>query len=101
MFLLFFLVFFFFFFFLMIRRPPRSTLFPYTTLFRSHIRNFLHISTFPFRFPLSASSFSLDPLNPSPSDFSFQLSAFRSLCSTSQPRHSSTSPFRLLPVLIR
>src|SRR2546422_7852083 len=28
--------FFFFFFFLMIRRPPRSTLFPYTTLFRSH-----------------------------------------------------------------
>src|SRR3712207_7278572 len=24
------------FFFLMIRRPPRSTLFPYTTLFRSH-----------------------------------------------------------------
>src|SRR3989442_14251936 len=35
---------FFFFFFLMIRRPPRSTLFPYTTLFRSvreEIREFL------------------------------------------------------------
>src|SRR5256885_16378906 len=29
------LIFLFFFFFLMIRRPPRSTLFPYTTLFRS------------------------------------------------------------------
>src|SRR6266478_7374438 len=29
---------FFFFFFLMIRRPPRSTLFPYTTLFRSRHR---------------------------------------------------------------
>src|SRR6266508_2016343 len=30
---------FLFFFFLMIRRPPRSTLFPYTTLFRpAHIR---------------------------------------------------------------
>src|SRR5215475_15362104 len=28
----------FFFFFLMIRRPPRSTLFPYTTLFRSSPR---------------------------------------------------------------
>src|SRR5438094_8776698 len=28
----------FFFFFLMIRRPPRSTLFPYTTLFRSWSR---------------------------------------------------------------
>src|SRR2546421_12170306 len=26
------------FFFLMIRRPPRSTLFPYTTLFRSKLR---------------------------------------------------------------
>src|SRR2546426_12814766 len=26
-----------FFFFLMIRRPPRSTLFPYTTLFRSAV----------------------------------------------------------------
>src|SRR5256885_8528605 len=28
---------FLYFFFLMIRRPPRSTLFPYTTLFRSRI----------------------------------------------------------------
>src|SRR3712207_8919019 len=28
---------FFLFFFLMIRRPPRSTLFPYTTLFRSRL----------------------------------------------------------------
>src|SRR2546430_13583204 len=28
----------YFFFFLMIRRPPRSTLFPYTTLFRSCVR---------------------------------------------------------------
>src|SRR2546430_12520241 len=27
-----------YFFFLMIRRPPRSTLFPYTTLFRSFLR---------------------------------------------------------------
>src|SRR5438034_3929340 len=31
-------MFFIFFFFLMIRRPPRSTLFPYTTLFRSWTR---------------------------------------------------------------
>src|SRR2546425_13301306 len=30
-----------FFFFLMIRRPPRSTLFPYTTLFRSLDRQLL------------------------------------------------------------
>src|SRR5256885_13143818 len=34
------LCFFFFFFFLMIRRPPRSTLFPYTTLFRSRQRRY-------------------------------------------------------------
>src|SRR5947199_7576343 len=34
-FYLFLYLFCFFFFFLMIRRPPRSTLFPYTTLFRS------------------------------------------------------------------
>src|SRR6266511_5707779 len=33
-------MFFFFFFFLMIRRPPRSTLFPYTTLFRSALSRF-------------------------------------------------------------
>src|SRR5688572_31611723 len=40
-FFLFVLSFFFFFFFLMIRRPPRSTLFPYTTLFRSQSPKFL------------------------------------------------------------
>src|SRR2546430_8287769 len=34
---------FFFFFFLMIRRPPRSTLFPYTTLFRSRLCRDRHI----------------------------------------------------------
>src|SRR3712207_8667195 len=37
------------FFFLMIRRPPRSTLFPYTTLFRS-----LHRHAGGFRRPLAA-----------------------------------------------
>src|SRR5438128_11493983 len=31
------------FFFLTTRRPPRSTLFPYTTLFRSHLRRRLPI----------------------------------------------------------
>src|SRR6476620_11948364 len=35
LFLLYVSILFCFFFFLMIRRPPRSTLFPYTTLFRS------------------------------------------------------------------
>src|SRR5205809_7829886 len=32
----------FFFFFLMLRRPPRSTLFPYTTLFRSGVVDIFH-----------------------------------------------------------
>src|SRR5256885_8907716 len=31
-----------YFFFLMIRRPPRSTLFPYTTLFRSVVAHLIH-----------------------------------------------------------
>src|SRR2546430_16438975 len=34
-----------FFFFLMIRRPPRSTLFPYTTLFRSTIKRWRSATT--------------------------------------------------------
>src|SRR5690348_17914936 len=39
------MVFSFFFFFLMIRRPPRSTLFPYTTLFRSWSKDRTHDRT--------------------------------------------------------
>src|SRR5256885_17036455 len=40
----------FFFFFLMIRRPPRSTLFPYTTLFRSgRLDRTLHRPAFALR----------------------------------------------------
>src|SRR3989475_11446928 len=35
-----------FFFFLMIRRPPRSTLFPYTTLFRSAAAIFASVAVF-------------------------------------------------------
>src|SRR6266540_5918895 len=41
--------FFCFFFFLMIRRPPRSTLFPYTTLFRSPLRRGARSATRPRR----------------------------------------------------
>src|SRR5437870_8235733 len=42
---------FFLLFFLMIRRPPRSTLFPYTTLFRSVVAEtpILGVFTVPFR----------------------------------------------------
>src|ERR1039458_10482562 len=38
-------------FFLMIRRPPRSTLFPYTTLFRSQISPRLKIVPAPYELP--------------------------------------------------
>src|SRR5258707_11640629 len=40
------LLYIFFFFFLMIRRPPRSTLFPYTTLFRSQSGCPIHCNPF-------------------------------------------------------
>src|SRR5436190_21734285 len=39
----------FFFFFLMIRRPPRSTLFPYTTLFRSYLTSAILVVVRGFR----------------------------------------------------
>src|SRR2546426_7747703 len=41
-----------FFFFLMIRRPPRSTLFPYTTLFRSGGADFLDLEGLALRRPI-------------------------------------------------
>src|SRR2546430_12477563 len=44
----------FFFFFLMIRRPPRSTLFPYTTLFRSRSIRLWSASPTNLRMPLRA-----------------------------------------------
>src|SRR2546429_8230812 len=47
-----------FFFFLMIRRPPRSTLFPYTTLFRSRL-SVVGDSSFFFNSGVSA----VDPAN--------------------------------------
>src|SRR2546426_6299435 len=44
---------FFLFFFLMIRRPPRSTLFPYTTLFRSR----LYVRRLPVRYQSAVRAF--------------------------------------------
>src|SRR3712207_7561186 len=40
------------FFFLMIRRPPRSTLFPYTTLFRSPVRSCSRLGALAFTRPV-------------------------------------------------
>src|SRR5215216_7708889 len=47
MFFVAFFVIFFVFFFLMIRRPPRSTLFPYTTLFRSRATRLAQLHGYP------------------------------------------------------
>src|SRR2546425_5868853 len=41
----------------MIRRPPRSTLFPYTTLFRSRVQRFLRLPS-----SLSSPAFAVDRL---------------------------------------
>src|SRR2546430_3567807 len=83
---------FFFFFFLMIRRPPRSTLFPYTTLFRSRT-SALH--------PASSSSF-LSPAPPprwarSPLAFPLEFSGVvRSEEHTSELQSQSNLVCRLL-----
>src|SRR6266487_4824312 len=58
---------FLFFFFLMIRRPPRSTLFPYTTLFRSPGRGAArgHRPDHPARHPGDRKSTRLNSSHPS------------------------------------
>src|SRR2546422_5116186 len=50
------------FFFLMIRRPPRSTLFPYTTLFRSNLCRL--ITRMKLGAPKGAAAATLDDLAP-------------------------------------
>src|SRR5690349_25166086 len=44
------------FFFLMLRPPPRSTLFPYTTLFRSHLPGMVELAREAFALPVRAGS---------------------------------------------
>src|SRR5947209_20479043 len=51
----------------MIRRPPRSTLFPYTTLFRSANRTFIHIVDLgEFASATGALQLPIPPLAPNP-----------------------------------
>src|SRR3712207_8516218 len=72
-----------YFFFLMIRRPPRSTLFPYTTLFRSAV----DLST---RYPACGTNRACDviPVDERPNtDFLWQRSPF--LLSTAGDRKST------------
>src|SRR5260221_6697005 len=62
------------FFFLMIRRPPRSTLFPYTTLFRSRMLQLM---------PEDFSEIHLRPARPRPA-----------LCSSARTMAPCGSPWR-------
>src|SRR5438309_8610023 len=74
LFYFFFSLFYFFFFFLMIRRPPRSTLFPYTTLFRSGTKFFLLrnvVANYPFERPRPVLDRKSTRLNSSHSSISY------------------------------
>src|SRR5438034_7679943 len=76
-----------FFFFLMIRRPPRSTLFPYTTLFRSP--SDLSAYTYPYQIILSWH-------DNAPQADSIQEAGFRSEEHTSELQSHSDLVCRLL-----
>src|SRR5438876_4064536 len=92
-----------FFFFLMIRRPPRSTLFPYTTLFRSttaHLGNwelsaYAHaLMSAPMHVVVDRKSTRLNSSHPSISYAVFCLKKKNQTCPASQP---SIACFRVTP----
>src|SRR2546430_11213560 len=78
---------FFFFFFLMIRRPPRSTLFPYTTLFRSF--------TFPSTRPHGSSFISCPDFNRSEEHTSELQSQSNLVCRLLLEKKKSTPDIRI------
>src|SRR2546430_4532586 len=83
---------FYFFFFLMIRRPPRSTLFPYTTLFRSHAQ-----SESSFQLPeTSELSPQRERVAPPPPTRSSYMASWRSEEHTSELQSQSNLVCRLL-----
>src|SRR2546422_3200270 len=86
-----------FFFFLMIRRPPRSTLFPYTTLFRS-CRGSGGAGPTIAGAAGGASSLSLAAIYPWPRSLTRSSSTDRGACEHSSPRseeHTSELQSRL------
>src|SRR5688572_31631093 len=80
-----------FFFFLMIRRPPRSTLFPYTTLFRSQ-----NPAMRPAGSPTSCDGSSSSPMRIEPGGGSRSGSSIRSEEHTSELQSQSNLVCRLL-----
>src|SRR5260221_8707209 len=65
---------FIFFFFLMIRRPPRSTLFPYTTLFRSELGRELERAAIKAGYGSTISPASVEKLGSAISDYQVERS---------------------------
>src|SRR5258708_31168989 len=70
-----------YFFFLMIRRPPRSTLFPYTTLFRSQARKKLaeYVSDLRSRAKLIAESGPVPPAGTYVAPVAFEIGSIREI----------------------
>src|SRR5574337_1819770 len=83
----------FFFFFLMIRRPPRSTLFPYTTLFRStNPRSRTKFQLCPAKFPASVRSEEHTSELQSPLNLVCRLLLEKKKNKTNMPSHNRTPP---------
>src|SRR2546430_10248509 len=87
-------VLFFLFFFLMIRRPPRSTLFPYTTLFRSRLAAFASVKL-PVVGLVTSSAKIAEPPGPRPPT-THECHALRSEEHTSELQSQSNLVCRLL-----
>src|SRR2546429_7160677 len=87
----------FFFFFLMIRRPPRSTLFPYTTLFRSlQERGIVNALIDPHR-PSRRSSFIVPDVTPEERSANL-LSRVALCCTTCNSRNEVSAHACQLPI---
>src|SRR3712207_7765025 len=77
-----------YFFFLMIRRPPRSTLFPYTTLFRS-IHLDAYVANFIFLSGLKVFTALINPIVPTDTKSSIHMPVFSNFLAIRSEEHTS------------
>src|SRR3989337_3422256 len=80
------------FFFLMIRRPPRSTLFPYTTLFRSSRRTAVPPSEGRCCHPRYGQDRKSTRLNSSHGSISYAVFCLKKKNTHHKPRHRPSAP---------
>src|SRR2546426_1425249 len=78
----------------MIRRPPRSTLFPYTTLFRSHVLSPARVAQ--HYFAGSGQGAILDRGNPSTGAFGFELNGATDVTRSEEHTSELQSPCNLV-----